>query len=70
MLRFLAYGPVFFVAAVTTADAVSPLSLPSEILQGSALAVLGWTIWAHMKAMASQRKDFLTALERVRKIGD
>ncbi|MCP4900035.1 MAG: hypothetical protein GY906_23955 [bacterium] len=77
-MRFFAYGPLFLVAAATTADAATPLTLPSEILQGSALAVLGWTIWyvlsrtlpAHTKAMESQRKDFLIALERERKSGD
>jgi hypothetical protein len=74
-MRFLAYGPVFFVAAATTADAVTPISFPAGVLQGSALAVLGWTIWyvlsrtlpAHTKAMGDQRKDFLEALERARK---
>ena len=74
-MRFLAYGPIFLVAAATTASAATPLALPSEILQGSALAVLGWTIWyvlsrtlpAHTKAMENQRQDFLEALERARK---
>ncbi len=74
-MRFFAYGPIFLVAAATTAEAVTPLSFPAGVLQGSALAVLGWTIWyvlsrtlpAHTKAMENQRQDFLEALERAHK---
>ncbi len=74
-MRFLAYGPVLILAAATAGNSASPLALPSEILQGSAFAILGWTIWyvlsrtlpAHTRAMESQRQDFLEALERVNK---
>ena len=65
-MRFLAYGPVLLLAMATAGNSASPLAMPSEVLQGTALAVLGWTIWAHMKAIGSQRKDFLAALKEER----
>lgn len=71
-MRFLAYGPIVGMTGTLFANAAGALpALPPQILQGSELAVLAWTIWyvfarlqpAQTAALAAQRKDFLEALK-------
>ena len=59
------------------ADSVVP-SVPPEMLRGTALAVLAWTIWyllarvfpAQIAAQKEQRDAFLAHLEKQDKRGD
>jgi len=83
-MRIVAYGLALCVFLILTAkvlaaqggqlvmsDAVPfPMDMYSQILQGGALAVLGWTVWymlakafpAHIVATKEQRDAFLAAL--------
>lgn len=66
-MRFLAYGPIWAMAAIV---AVDPTGFTPEILQVSELAVLGWVIYyvlvkifpAQVKAQKEQRDAFLKLL--------
>ena len=71
-MKLLAYGPIAAATIFLAADATPGVSsfLPPEIVQGSALAVLGWTIYyvlarvfpAHQRAQKEQRDAFLKFL--------
>ena len=70
-MKLLAYGPIAGVASLFAVDAIDMVpTIAPEILQGSALAVLAWTIWyvlarvfpAHERAQKDQRDAFLKFL--------
>jgi len=74
-VRFLACCPLWGMAALLAAEGTPGIpQIAPEMLQGGALAVLGWTIYyvlsrvgpAHTKALTEQRDAFLEALKAER----
>ncbi len=70
-MRFLAYGPIWAMAALVAVDSTSfAPDMTPQTITGAILAVLGWTIYyvlvkvfpAQVKAQKEQRDAFLTLL--------
>jgi hypothetical protein len=72
-VKFAAYSVLSSVTLLATAGATAPMAgLAPQVLQGGALAILGWTVWyllsrtfpAHTAALKEQRDAFLAHLEK------
>ncbi len=71
-MRFLAYGPIWAMAAIIAANPTDLLpDMSPEIIRGGELAVLGWVIYyvlvrifpAQVRAQKEQRDAFLKLLK-------
>ncbi len=70
-MKLLAYGPILGMSALLAVEPVVP-SVPPEMLQGGALAVLAWVVWyllakvfpAQIAAQKEQRDAFFAHLEK------